>query len=564
MVNPARCVATLAAVTLLGCGASDEGNPLPLLSGGNTSGATPTNPTGALPSTSGATSGSGGAAIPSHCRPDDAGTGSTTSGSGSDSDDGFKFDVGAPDGGLTFEFGCDQASDFSTNLGCEFWAVDLPNDDRGTFESPPAADQQFSVSVGNPSGLAPAHVDVYLPGEDTPFAMAQVAPLATHTFTLPSASIEPNFGTFDGLAYRVVSDTPIVAYQFNPLDNTTEVYSNDASLLLPTHALGDDYVAVTGSAIFLSQGNADPEPRNAGAYVSVVATQDNTQVEINPTAPLVGGGATSHTLDAGQVWTIVSAQDLDQTGNLSGTRIRSNAPVAVFAGNVATIEPLDAGLCCADHLEHQLSPRTAWSSRYAVAPPPSVTGEGDDPALYRLTGAHDGTHLLYCPTTPEGAPTMIDAGETIEFQTDQPFTVVAEDRAHAFGMAQFLLSNQLLSSSELGDPAMMIVPSALQFESRLAFVVPAGYVETHISVVAQGDETVTLDGDDLPDERFAPLGVLDGEPFRYAQVPVDEGQHVIEARGRVGVSVFGYDEAVSFAYPGGAGLRVVSIPPAAG
>lgn len=111
---------------------------------------------------------------------------------------------------------------------------------------------------------------------------------------------------------------------------------------------------------------------------------------------------------------------------------------------------------------------------------------------------------------------------------------------------------------------MMVVPSALQFESRLAFVVPAGYVETHISVVAQGEGTVTLDGDDVPDNRFTPLGVLDGERFRYAQIPVEEGQHIIEARGRVGVSVFGYDEAVSFAYPGGAGLRVVSVPPAAG
>ncbi len=559
-----RRLATIAALALLGCGESDEGNPPPLLSGGNTSGTTPTNPTGAAPDTTGASGGGGGNSTPTHCRADDtAGTGSTTSGSSSD-DDGFKFDVGAPDGGLTFEFGCDEASDFSTNLGCEFWAVDLPNDDRGTFDSPPAADQQFSVSVGNPSGLAPAQVDVYLPGEDIPFAMAQVDPRTTHTFTLPSASIEPNFGTFDGLAYRVVSDTPIVAYQFNPLDNTTEVYSNDASLLLPTHALGDDYVAVTGSAILLSQGAADPEPRNAGAFVSVVATQDNTEVQIDATAPLAGGNAGSQTLDAGQVWTIVSTQDLGETGNLSGTRVQANAPVAVFAGNVATIEPLDAGQCCADHLEHQLSPRSAWSSRYALAPPPSVTGNGDDPALYRLTGAHDGTHLLYCPTAPAGAPEFINAGETIEFETDQPFTVVAEDRDHAFGMAQFLLSNQVLSNSGLGDPAMMIVPSALQFESRLAFVVPAGYVETHISVIAQGDETVTLDGDDIPDTRFEPLGVLDGERFRYAQIPVDEGQHIIEARGRVGVSVFGYDEAVSFAYPGGAGLRVVSIPPAAG
>ncbi len=551
----------LLATALLGCGEADDGNPPPLPGAGGTSGATagPSGPS--IPNPTGDTAGSDG--TPAHCQRDDqdapTSTGSTTD------DGGFKFDVGAPDGGVTFEFGCEEADDFSTNLGCEFWAVDLPNDDRGTFMSPPAADQQFSVAVGNPSGLAAAQVEVFLPGEDIPFAMALVEPRQTHTFTLPSASIEPNFGTADGLAYRISSTTPIVAYQFNPLDNTTQVYSNDASLLLPTHALGEDYLAVTGSAILLSQGPADPNPRNAGAFVSVIATQDGTQVQIEPTAPLAGGTTKTKVMGEGQVWTIISTQETGETGNLSGTRVTANAPIAVFGGNVATIEPLEAGECCADHLEHQLSPRSAWSSRYAVAPPPSVTGSGeDDPALYRITGSFDGTRLLYCPEKPEGAPTHIDAGETLEFQTHEPFTIASEDPEHAFGLAQFLLSSQLLSDTGLGDPAMLVIPSALQFESRLAFVVPAGYVETHISVVAQGDGTVTLDGDDIPEARFAPLGVLDGEHFRYAQVRVEQGQHIIEARGRVGVSVFGYDEAVSFAYPGGAGLRVVSFPPAAG
>ncbi len=543
------------AATLLGCGSVEERNAPPVQSPSGGSGAPTTIP---APPDDGSDDGD----IPVHCRldEDDAASGSSSSGT----DDGFKFDVGAPDGGVTFEFDCAGASGHSSNLGCEFWAVDLPNDDRGTFMSPPAADQQFAVAVSNPSGLAAARVEVYLPGEDIPFAEAQIPARQTHIFPLPSASIEPNFGTVDGLAYRVLSDTPVVAYQFNPLDNTTEVYSNDASLLLPTHALGDDYVAVTGGAILLAQGPTDPQARNAGAFVSVVATEDRTEVAIDPTAPLQGGTTRTRVLGAGQVWTIISTQETGETGNLSGTRIRSTAPVAVFSGNVATIEPLDAEACCADHLEHQLSPRTAWSSRYAIAPPPSVRGEGDDPALYRFTGAFDDTRLLYCPSRPHGAPTRIDAGETVEFEADAAFTVIAEERDHAFGVAQFLLSSAVLSDTSLGDPAMMIVPSALQFESRLAFFVPGGYVQTHLTVVAQDPDTVTLDDEDIPSGAFESLGVLDGERFYYAQIPVDDGQHIIESRGRVGVSVFGYDEAVSFAYPGGAGLRVVSIPPTAG
>lgn len=550
-------------VLLCACGGSRTLPPPPVATG--TSGLPP--PAGSAtadPNTTDTDANSGGQdSTPVHCRVHEGADDEATS-SGTEGDEGFRFDVGSPDGGVAFEFGCDEAAQRSTNLGCEFWAVDLPNDDRGTPMSPAAAQQQFSVAVGNPSGLRDAAVMVFLPGEDIPFAAASVPPEQTHTFGLPPASIDPNFGSTDGQAFRILSDTPIVAYQFNPLDNTTPVYSNDASLLLPTHALGDDYVAVTGSAILLAMSETDDMPRNAGAFVSVVATQPGTTVNIDPSAPVVGALDQDVVLDTGEVWTIVSRSTIDDTGNLSGTHVRASAPVAVFAGNVATIEPLEAGECCADHLEHQLSPRTAWSSRYAIAPPPSVNGAGDDPALYRITGTRDGTRLQYCPARPKGAPTMIDADETATFVTEAAFTVSAIDRENSFRVAQFLLSANVLGDNGRGDPAMTIVPAALQLEQRFTFVVPAGYADNRVTLVAQGDGDVRLDGTLVAGAAFSLLGVLDGELFRYAQVELGEGQHVVESSGRVGVSVFGYDEAVSFAYPGGAGLRVISIPPVAG
>src|SRR5690606_3727268 len=39
-------------------------------------------------------------------------------------------------------------------------------------------------------------------------------------------------------AFRITSSSPIVVYQFNVFENA---YSNDASLLLPTNALGKQY-----------------------------------------------------------------------------------------------------------------------------------------------------------------------------------------------------------------------------------------------------------------------------------------------------------------------------------
>ncbi len=535
-------------VLLVGCGEPTEVKPLPISSGPATSG-----PVGDASVSDTVAEGTGDPDDP--CAPGAMPPGDDETG------DPFKFDVGAPEGGELTPIDCADAASRHTNLGCEFFAVDLPNDPEGTDMSPPAADQQFAIAVGNPSGLRAALVEVYLPGEDIAFTAHTVEPQETYTFELPSQSIDPYASSTTGLAYRVVSDLPVTAYQFNPLDNTVEVYSNDASLLLPTHALGREYTAVTGDAVLLGMSAEDDTPINAGAFVAVVAVEDDTTVHIEPTAPIVGRMPSPVVLDRGQVATIVSAHDGGDYGNLSGTRVSASAAVAVFAGNVATAEPILENVCCADHLEDQMSPLPAWGSRYAVAPPASPEGTGDDEAVYRITGAFDGTQLQYCPSRPEGAPTTLAAGQTVAFATDKPFAVRSVDPDHAFAVTQFLQSWQALGGERPGDPAMLVVPAAAQFERQFVFVVPLGYSENRVTIVARGEDgTVRLDG--KPVEDWQELAVLDGLYHRYAQVVVDAGQHVVEADTEVGVSVFGYGEAVSFAYAGGAALRVISVPPA--
>lgn len=481
---------------------------------------------------------------------------------GEDTVAGIRFDVGSPDEALSFPFDCAEASTRSTNLGCEFWAVDLPNDGRGTEISPPAADQQFAVVVANPSALEEAVVEVF--EGDAAFAVVgtRVPPQEARTLELPPLSIDPTTSTTDGVAYRVASSVPITAYQFNPLDNTVEVYSNDASLLFPTSGLGTRYTAVTGDAILLGAGPTDPMPINAGAFVSIVATVEGTQVTAEPTAALVGGPTWPQRLSRGQVLTLLSSAETG-SGNLSGTEVFSDHPVAVFSGNVATAVPTTGFFCCADHLEHQMAPQTTWGNAYAVAPPPQPGLPGDDPAEYRIVGGFDGTELLYCPAVPDGAPTHIGAGEVATFSSDQPFTVRTVDPNHTFSLAQFLLSFQAIDPEQIGDPALLILPASAQFQRRYVFVIPDGYAENHITIVRVRNATVRLDGTVI-EGAWNPLGFLGDRNFDYAQLAATEGSHLVESDDVVGLSVFGYDEAVSYAFPGGAGVRVISVPPPAG
>ena len=179
-----------------------------------------------------------------------ADSGDTTAGSGLDGTTGIKLDV-APndtegagdDGGAPGS--CEEAAMTASNQGCEFWAVDLPNAWAGSNGSPAPQDQQFAVVVANTATDTEATVEVFVGNGNAPVDSAVVGIGDVHEFRLAALNQDPRANTYDGSAYRIESDIPITAYQFNPLDNTVQVFSNDASLLFPTHVLGTDYTAVT-------------------------------------------------------------------------------------------------------------------------------------------------------------------------------------------------------------------------------------------------------------------------------------------------------------------------------
>jgi hypothetical protein len=499
---------------------------------------------------------------------DAPGDSATGTGGSDDAPAEEKFDVsagGTGNGGDGFPTGtCEAAAMAQSNQGCEFWAVDLPNAWAGSNGSPAPADQQFAVVIANTASDVPANVEVFIGAGANAVDSASIAIGQIHEFRLAPLNQEPRANTYAGSAYRIESDVPITAYQFNPLDNTVQVFSNDASLLFPTHVLDTDYTAVTGDSIVLGT-DADPAGANSGAFVSIVATEDGTVVDLFPTYGLYPGATTGVMLNRGQVFTGVSLgpnvfPGVAGDGNLSGSRVVADKPVAVFAGNVATIEP-NPGQCCADHMEQQMLPLVAWGDAYAASPPPSPTG-GTNPAGYRITGSFDGTPLMYSPVAPAGAPATINAGQTIRFQTDQAFTVTSGDPLKPFAVTQFLLSNQIINSfGQPGDPAMISLPAVEQFQTNYIFLVPAGYASNFVTVVRQAGTEVLRDGVSVAAANWQSLGTLGGVAYEYVSLEVPTGSHSIESDEPCGIISVGYDADVSYGYPGGSGLKIISEPP---
>lgn len=454
---------------------------------------------------------------------------------------------------------CDNTG--TSNLGCVFWAVDLPNVSSAPLSKMPH-DQQFAVVVANTSSQTPATVSVYSADASSPLETQTVPVDEIVTFELPTQNLQPGATTSVGLAFRIESDVPIAAYQFNPLDNTSEVYSNDASLLLPERVLSKDYTAITGSANLVSNDGFSFAKVNTGGFVAVVATEDQTKVTLYPTAPLYPGQYQDVILDRGRVLCAISSGQ-KALGNLSGTRVVADKNVAVFSGSVATSEPSNTTKCCADHVEHQMLPLSAWGNAYAAAPAADAKGKGDCLSLYRISAGFDATELTYSPTAPAGAPTLLDAYQTAEFTASQPFIVSCADPHKTFSVTQFLLSNQMFGGpleSYPGDPSMIVLPAVDQLQSEYVFLVPKGYDRNVVTIVRSAGTEVLLDGAAVT-SAFTTLGSHDANEYEYAHIQLKTGHHQIKSEAPLSITVVGYSQDVSFGFPGGSGVAEISDIP---
>ncbi len=367
---------------------------------------------------------------------------------------------------------CQAATSNASAVGCDYWGAVLSNSQLSTTfmgdsvsGSPGTLPSQFAFVVVNPLPQA-AHVTVSQAGlADT---TATVAAGSTSTIYLPWRSV---CGT--GVApfgYHLASDSPVTVYQFNPLASAlpetcpvacpdggadcgrstcacatstrcpnanlaacvngicvTYSYTTDASLLLPTAALGTSYVAVAASQTSEgTMGTSADQP--LAAMIAILAVANGTTVQVqfagdtfsttdsiaatnnactvasgNLPAQAAGSNVT-YQLNAGQLlqlWTASTGTPTcapDLNGNtaclypndLTGTVITSvpngttpALPIAVFGGADCADVPWDQVAC--DHLEEEMTPYSDWGEHF-VAPKSAPYADAGliYPDLYRV------------------------------------------------------------------------------------------------------------------------------------------------------------------------------------
>jgi hypothetical protein len=445
-------------------------------------------------------------------------------------------DMGSPDEGPAIPEDCAQASRGASSVGCTFYGVYMPTA------------HGYGIAVTNVQLLGEAEVVIErnVGGAwEIVAGPVSVDPLGAEVFDLPFLEPPSLSGVFEGSAYRVTADRPIAAYQFTPLVMLN--HESEASLLHPATSW-DSLFYVPSWGVSL-------------AYVTVVAVEDGTTVEITPsvaTRPGPGvpaglpGALFELTLDEGDSAQIAAE---GYHSSLSGTRIESDPahPIAVFSGNICSQIP--QGACCCNHLEEQLSGVRSWGNRFAAARMPVRSATEPENMLWQIVASEDDTSISFGAhadvTGLPGSPAQLDRGELLEFfatgSEEHPGDFMVESNK-PISVAAYTISRSEVPDNIQGDPSMVQLSPIEQFMPRYLVVSPGEWDQSALVIVREAGDDIVLDGTTIDDAAF--IAIADGE-FEVARVLVSEGPHALEGGADFSVVAVGYDEADCYAYMGG-------------
>ncbi|MCU0329578.1 MAG: T9SS type A sorting domain-containing protein [Candidatus Kapabacteria bacterium] len=358
-------------------------------------------------------------------------------------------------------------------------------------------------------------------------------------------------------------------------------FTSDAFMVLPVDALGNDYIIMSYPSSFALDefGEAVPTSMTPSQY-AITAVEDGTTVITTNTAAVVNrsgiDGKDTFLLNAGQSVLVQTDMRVNLSGDLTGSQVISDKPIAVFGGHQRTSLPAgDAFLSSRDCLVEQMNPVRTWGKRAFIAPFRPSSNElpfGSD--IYRVVARFNDTRIR-----ANGVEVAtINAGEFFESPLTGPIDVRTSRPAMVGAYKKTSSSAGTLDNSNSGDPLLMLVPPEEQFMERYTFVtvqtrqrtaansneIRDVYREQWVTVVMPDPPAGTtnpynLTLNDAPiSPTFSPIGQ---SGWSYAHVRLDDGVQTMTADTLFGIYVYGYGPAVSYGYIGGTAYRPLDVYP---
>ena len=396
--------------------------------------------------------------------------------------------------------------------GTEFWLAFSEN-----YENNGSPELSFFLSSAQEG-----EITIEAPGIGFSGSVTIAANIATK-YIVPSELETDGFDEVLQTSIRLSSDIEFSVYGLSRLQYTTDAY-----LGLPIDVLGTEYIVLAWDAGVLG----------ASEYL-IVATADNTTVDITASLHDTTSVNTQVTLNSGDTYQHRSAENDDVTG----TVISSDLPIAVFAGHQCANIPNVSTFYC-DHLIEQLPPTNSWGTQFFTAP----LAEKLNGDTFRFIANIDNTEI----TINGEIATTINSGEYFETLLEEASFITATS---PILVSQY--SNGTTFDSVTSDPFMMLIPPFEQFLDEYTFSTPTeGFRTNYVNIVVRtaSISSLSLDEIALNESDFTQIFSTD---YSYTQIEIGLGSHTLT--GAVsGIYVYGYDKDDSYGYSGGLSLSSIA------
>ncbi|MGY4537336.1 gliding motility-associated-like protein [Mucilaginibacter sp. UYNi724] len=423
----------------------------------------------------------------------------------------------------------------TSSQGKEFWTAYMSHsEDFGisTMVLYITADEATTVKVEIANGSFPAIIRDVLPNQVTEIEVPH-----------NEAFIQNQGKTLQGIHITSAKKIAIFAH----------IYANavsGATLLLPVAVLGKSYYSLN----YTQRSNAQV---NTFSTFMVIGTEDNTTVEITPSAELVdqkpAGLPFTISLNKGEVYQGLAFSDLTGTKIISksaGTQVCKK--IAVFSGSTKIFIGCDDNNKTSDNLFQQVYPTASWGKNYITVPLKSRNYD-----IFRVVLSEPNTVItVNGRVIPQG---NIQSNNVYEFSSDVTNIIKADKPIqvvqYAVTQGKTLSPGCEFDARDVGDPEMIYLNPIEQTINHVTLysTFHEKILKHFINVVIRSDKSSTFKLDGQPYTAF--VEILNGAGYAYAQIPVGEGTHTLSADDGFNAIAYGFGQKESYGYSAGTNLK---------
>ena len=439
-----------------------------------------------------------------------------------------------------------------TTEGNDFWFGFMKNADSGS-------ESRLMIYITT-NTAAEGEIEIFHDGSVIPFSVVSGVTFSYEvSFNISNPFAAFGLGTIENKAIHITSDENVTVYALN-----SRVKSADATVILPTNTLGSNYII-----------SAYTEDKSRPSQLLVVASEDDTKIDITPSVKTVNGFGPNITqtitLSQGEVYQLQSKEDL--TGTIvAASKENECKTFAVFGGaewtritdldNTCPIEDYETeegtfdftyGFA-GDHLFEQMYPINTWGKEFISTP-----FQSRQSYLLRVIASQKDTEI-FVDGKSEG--TIPEIGGYMTFHKSNIAVIRADKPIQIAQFSKSLSCDIPFDNKGPGDPFMIMLSPNQQRLKEVTF--NALYSEVldvyYVTVIARTAalDKISFNGGSNFGRSFKRVALNPEYSFTTMEI-IGGSDYTLQSEDGFIAYVYGFGVIESFGYVAGVSLENLDI-----